>query len=146
MELTDDQEKQLLGAIAAARTPIYVAILPRVGMTTGVAKQIAEGVGRPGTYVAVVGTAYDAYSKSMDVRSNLTRSFAEERINGTASVLIRFCELVADQSQGITHQGAAFPWPPVLAVLALAAVVFVIYLIFRSPSRTHDDELPPDAV
>ncbi|MEI8081378.1 MAG: hypothetical protein WCI74_05980 [Actinomycetes bacterium] len=141
MELTDEQQQQVLAAISAARTPIYVAILPRVGMTTGVAKQIANGVGRPGTYIAAVGTAYDAYSTSMDVKSNLTRSFAEERTEGTTSVLVRFCALVGDQAQGIRPLGGTFPWPPVLAVVAVLVLILALYLIFRSPSQTHDD--PP---
>lgn len=123
-------QARVRASIAAARTPIFVAILPGARDTTkvkGTARQLRAGVAETGTYLAVVGTVYDTFSTELDAQPLLTRAFAEERDNGTAAVISRFAELVGQKSRGTLPPPTSFPWLPTLIGAGLIALLLAGY-------------------
>ena len=69
--LADDEVDELRAAIRGANTPIYIAVLPASaadgagGDPDEVARQLAEAVGRPGTFGVVVGDSFRAGSSEL---------------------------------------------------------------------------------
>lgn len=138
LAIDDAQIVEVTASIAAAQTPIFIAIVPNTGgKASDVARKLHRGLGEPGTYVGVSGTAYGTFSTDLDAQPLLTRAFAEERAHGTAAVLTRFSQLVGEQVRDPAPAEPPFPWAAILVVL-IGAVVFIgIILLMRG--RNEED-------
>ena len=70
-QLDEGEVEELRSAIRGADTPIYIAVLPAAaadaagGDPDELARQVAEAVGRPGTYGVVVGDSFRAGSTQL---------------------------------------------------------------------------------
>lgn len=123
--------RSIEAAAMAADTPVFIAVLPStIGKPEVVTRQIHKGVGKPGSYVSVVGTRYEAQSTLFPVHDLLTRAFMQERQSGTAGVLTRFIELVGQRAHGTEAVPAPFPWREVLVLGAVALILLGCYSIF----------------
>jgi len=93
--------------------PLYVAVLPAAakreggGSAQGVVQAIAQRLGRPGTYAAVVGTSFSA--GSTDVRGTgdeATAAFKAHRGEGVPAVLLDFVDRVGELRAGGSGSGS----------------------------------------
>ena len=99
-----DEVDDLRSAIRSADTPIYIAVLPASaadlagGDAAEVASQLADAVGRPGTYGVVVGDRFRAGSTELPAGEAADPAQAALDANGedTAAVLNDFVDRVAD--------------------------------------------------
>ncbi|MGV1035634.1 MAG: hypothetical protein ACOYD0_01245 [Candidatus Nanopelagicales bacterium] len=135
LRLNAAEQARVRASIAAARAPVFVAILPGAHDTTkvaGTARQLRAGVAKPGTYLAIVGTVWDTFSTELDAQPLLTRAFSEERDNGTAAVISRFAELVGQQSRGTVPPPPGFPWIPTLIGAGVIAVLLAGYFTLQA--------------
>lgn len=144
LALTAPQVDAVLAAVAAARTPIFIAIMSgKAGKAKEAARRLRAGLGHPGTYVAVSGEAYEAVSDTVDVDGLMQKAFAAERTRGTAAVLVRFVDLAGARASGSTPD----PPPPTpwlqLALLALGFAILVgVYVLVTRRRGATDDGSP----
>lgn len=128
LALTPPQVLQVQDAIAAAQTPIYVALLPgRAGKPLAVSSRLREAIKQPGAYVAITGESYAATSDLFEVTDLMQEAFMAERNHGTAEVLVRFAQLTGSRAHGQEASRPATPWLGagiILAVVVLAALGF----------------------
>jgi len=131
---------QVQDAIAAAGTPIYVALLPsRAGKALTVTKQLRDGIRQPGTYVAVTGQAYDSTSDLFDVDGLIQQAFAAKRTAGPAAVLAEFAMLVGERAHGqATATAARSPWSVILLAIIVCIVFGAGYWVFRRRANRRD--------
>jgi hypothetical protein len=102
--LTDEQTGELRSAIRSAETPIYIAVLPAAaadlagGDPAELASQLADEVGRSGTYGVVVGDSFRAGSSELAAgeAAELATAALDANEEDTAAVLVDFVGRVAD--------------------------------------------------
>src|SRR5215210_840071 len=87
--------------------PLYVAVLPDSakneggGSTEGVARAIAQRLGRPGTYAVVAGGSFSAGSTNLrGTGDQATAALAEHKGEGTSAVLLDFVDRVGELRAG----------------------------------------------
>lgn len=131
LALSGSGTTQVLAAIAAARIPMFVAVMPgSAGKAKEAARRLKAGLGHPGTYVAVSGEAYEAVSDTVDVTGLMQKAFAAERTKGTAAVLVRFIDLAAARARGAAAEPPAeTPWARIALVALLIAAAIAIYAV-----------------
>lgn len=140
---------QVRASIAAAGTPIYLAILPTgSGKARTVCAELSAGLDKPGTYVAVVGQSYSATSNEVNVDGLMQEAFASERNAGTAAVLVEFTQLVSERARGGDGGRPGVPWTTIALVVALVAVAGVGYAVHahRSEPPRGTDSVSDDQV
>jgi hypothetical protein len=102
--LNEGEVDDLRSAIRSADTPIYIAVLPASaadlagGDAAEVASQLADAVGRPGTYGVVVGDRFRAGSTELPAgeAADLAQAALDANGEDTAAVLNDFVDRVAD--------------------------------------------------
>ena len=102
--LGEGEIDDLRSAIRSANTPIYIAVLPASaadlagGDAAEVASQLADAVGRPGTYGVVVGDRFRAGSTELPAgeAADLTQAALDANGDDTAAVLDDFVDRVGD--------------------------------------------------
>lgn len=135
LALSSPQVLQVQDAIAAAQTPIYVALLPgRAGKPLQVSGQLREAIKQPGAYVAITGESYAATSDLFEVADLLQEAFIAKRTHGTAEVLVRFAQLAGERAHGREASRPATPWLGagiILAAIVLAALAYGLHNRWR---------------
>ena len=102
--LSEGEINDLRSAIRGANTPIYIAVLPvsaadlAGGDAAEVAGQLADAVGRPGTYGVVVGDRFRAGSTELPAgeAADLAQAALDANGDDTAAVLNDFVDQVGD--------------------------------------------------
>ena len=144
--LADDEGDELQAAIRGANTPIYVAVLP-ASATDGaggdpdeVARQLADAVGRPGTFGVVVGDSFRAGSSELP--AGRAGELAAESLSAsgdeTLAVLADFVDRVSEAATSDASVGsggspdngsddAVNVWFPALLVALVRRVVLAPY-------------------
>lgn len=127
--LSDAQEKQVLDAIAAAGTPVYVAVLPKSALTgyaspDALITAIQQATGRPGAYALVVGDSFRAGATEFSAKDIAQRAYDQNRSAGPTAVLLAFIAGVGDRAAGRTSStssssGGGSAWPVLIFFLAL---------------------------
>ena len=146
MAIDPAQSGEVVTAISAAQTPIYIAILAgSADGARGTSREIHRAMGLPGTFLTIIGTVYDAYSTEFDAQPILTRAYVEQHNSGTAAVLIRFAELSGDAAHGTVDTPDLIAWRPTLIIIGLILVLGFGYLFVRSRLEKDEqaDEPPP---
>jgi hypothetical protein len=151
--LSEEDAERVRDAIRSAGTPIYVAVLPQRavdvagGDSTELASQLADAVGRPGTYGVVVGDSFRAGSSELP--GGRAAQLVDEALSSggddTAAVLSDFVRRVghAAASSGSEADGSAndddgtSSWFG--AVLLIALVGGGGYLLWRRTARRKAD-------
>jgi hypothetical protein len=113
--LSEGEIDDLRSAIRSANTPIYIAIVPASaadlagGDAAEVASQLADAVGRPGTYGVVVGDRFRAGSTELPAGEAADLAQAALDANGadTAAVLNDFVDRVADAAESSGGSGGS---------------------------------------
>lgn len=145
------QAQEVVAAINAAQTPIYMAVLAgSADGAGGTSREIHRAMGLPGTFLTIIGTVYDAYSTEFDAQPVLTRAYVEQHNAGTAAVLIRFAELSGETAHGTVDTPDLIAWRPTLIFIGLVLVLGFGYLFVRSrlekEEQTDEPAPPPGAV
>jgi hypothetical protein len=102
--LSQGEIDDLRSVIRSANTPIYIAVLPASaadlagGDAAEVASQLADAVGRPGTYGVVVGDRFRAGSTELAAgeAADLAQAALDANGDDTAAVLDNFVDRVGD--------------------------------------------------
>jgi hypothetical protein len=140
--LSASEQDDLRDRIAAADTPIYIAVLPASaadeagGSATEVARQVAASVGRNGTYAVVTGRSLRAGPSSDAVRA------AEDAVSahggeGAAAVLTDFVDRAAGGGSGSGDDGGG-GGEGGLILLGLAGAGGAALLISRRRRRQRE--------
>gem|GEM_PF-6875053 len=126
------QRTAVANDLGANRTPVFVAIMaPSAGKPSGSARILAKAVGKPGTYLTVIGTSYDSYSTIIKSKPALIAAFRDGRNDGTAAVITRFTELSTQYATGTHAAPAPFPFHNVALVLLLVGLTIAAALGLR---------------
>ncbi len=146
LALSPPQVLQVQNAIAAAETPIYVALLPgRAGKAQHVSSQLRDAIKQPGAYVAITGESYAATSDLFEVADLMQEAFMAQRNHGTAEVLVKFAQLAGARAHGQEASRPATPWVAagiVLAVILLTALAYGLHSHRRRRARCADSDRP----
>ena len=102
--LSEAEINDVRSAIRGANTPIYIAVLPASaadlagGDAAEVAGQLADAVGRPGTYGVIVGDRFRAGSTELHAgeAADLAQAALDANGDDTAAVLNDFVDQVGD--------------------------------------------------
>jgi hypothetical protein len=145
----DDLRQEIVSEDAG---PLYVAILPAVaaneagGDPEAALRELAETVGEPGTYAALIGDAFRAGATqgvlpSGEAGELASQAFEAEGGNGVAAVLEDFVRRVGDarageQSGSEGSEGGGFPVG--LLFLLLLAVPLVVLAVSRQRRRRRE--------
>jgi hypothetical protein len=113
--LSEGEIDDLRSVIRSANTPIYIAVLPASaadlagGDAAEVASQLADAVGRPGTYGVVVGDRFRAGSTELPAGEAADLAQAALDANGadTAAVLDDFVDRVGDAAGSSGRSGGS---------------------------------------
>lgn len=143
LHLSPAEVLQVQDAIAAAETPIYVAILPgRAGKALPVSREMRDAIRQPGAYVAVSGESYAATSDVFEVEDLMQEAFTTKRNYGTAEVLVRFAQLVGARAHGQVPERPAMPWLTAGIIVAVALVGAFSYGAFMRRRAAKTPESP----
>jgi hypothetical protein len=150
--LSGDEETRLRELIdETGAGPMYVAILPaaareEAGGDPGAAlREIAQDVGRPGTYAGVIGDSFRAGSVGVDVpASELARDSLEAHAaDGTFAVLADFVRRVGEARTGGGASGGGGDgggFPIVLLLLLGVPLAFIGLGRYRQRKRAEEQE------
>ena len=109
----DDEGDELRAAIRSANTPVYIAVLPASaadgagGDPDEVARQLADAVGRPGTFGVVVGDSFRAGSSELPAgRAGELAAASLATSDDTLAVLSDFVERVSEAAASDASVGS----------------------------------------
>jgi hypothetical protein len=150
--LSASEEARIEREIAGARAgPVYVAVLPEEALAevggdpSAVASEVANGLGRRGTYAVVAGGRFRAGSTEVrNARQLAQEAFEESGDEGLAATLTEFVERVGAERRGEGtgsggRGGAGIPGWFLLALLGVPAVLLLLRA--RSRRRAEREEL-----
>ena len=147
-----DQRRLRQKVDSAGAGPLYIAILPNTaeqeagGSPDGVLQAIHDGLGRKGTYAAVIGKHFRAGSEGVlpqGVAGRLaTEALAAHRDEGVTATLIDFIDRVAQERGGGGGGDGGGGQPSggggvVIALLVAAVVAFLLFQAVRKRRRSQ---------
>lgn len=148
-----DQARLRRAIDTAGAGPVYIAILPLAaenetgGNPDGVLQALHDGLGRPGTYAAVVGRHFRAGSEVLPPGAAgrlATQALNANRGKGVAATLTDFVDRVAEaRSSGSDGNGDGEPGTGggvLIGLLVLGGGAFLLFRTLRS-RRRHQAEL-----
>jgi hypothetical protein len=148
-----DQARLRRAIDTAGAGPVYIAILPLAaenetgGDPDGVLQALHEGLGRKGTYAAVVGRHFRAGSDvlpSGEAGRLATEALNANRGNGVTATLIDFVDRVAEaRASGSDGSGDGEPGTGggvLIGLLVLGGAAFLVFRTLRN-RRRHQAEL-----
>ena len=128
--------------------PIYIAVVPSAarneagGDATDWLRQLAETLGRRGTYAVVVGNQFRAGSsilESGEAARLATRAFEEHRDQGVAAVLVAFVDEVAAARSGAGGDDGGSDDSSLWPILAVAGAGGLGFVLLRRRRRAQRD-------
>ncbi len=149
-----DQDRLRRKIDSAGAGPVYIAILPTAaeqetgGSPDGVLQAIHDGLGRKGTYAAVIGRHFRAGSDVLPqgVAGRLaTEALAAHRGEGVAPTLLDFIDRVAAERRGSGSGGGGSGGQPgsggsvVIGLLIAGVVAFLLFQAVRKRRRSQTE-------